>query len=136
MCAGYGRNFQVVGQSGAVRSGAREWVLLAAVRIGVDQREHSIQIGVAQLAELLHQTLVVNREHGHMISGIVAHLGTLDAQLNVHAGAATALVQLAVHLDGGQEWVLGVEGRALVLNRVQAGDLSRVNAVRLHIWLF
>lgn len=70
-----------------------------------------------------------------MIAGVVAHLGAINAQLDVHAGAATALVQLTVDLDWRQEGILSVEGRPLVLHRVQSSDLSSVDAVWLHVGL-
>lgn len=130
-----GGNFQVVGQSGTVSGWAGEWMLLAAVRVRIDQGENSVQISIAQLAKLLNQTLVVDGIHCHVVASVVAHLGAFDAQLDVHARAATSLVQLAVDLDGRQEGVLGIERRPLVLDRVEAGDLASVDAIGLHVRL-
>lgn len=106
---GVHRYVQVVGEGGAVRAGTGERVLLAGLLVGVDQGEYGVQVGAGVLAQLLHQLGVVDGVDGHVVAGLVAHLRALDVELDVHAGAAAALVQLAVHRHLGQEGVLGVE---------------------------
>lgn len=51
MSAGVARDVQIVGEGRPIAAGARERVLLAGVLIGVDQREDSVQIVVAQFTE-------------------------------------------------------------------------------------
>lgn len=84
-------------------------MLLAGLLVCVDQSEYGVQVGVSVLAQLLHKFGVVDGVDGHVVAGLVAHLGALDVKLDVHAGASAALVKLAVHRDLGQEGVLCIE---------------------------
>lgn len=106
---GVHRYVQIVGEGGAVGTGTGERVLLAGLLVGVDQREYGVQVGAGVLAQLLHQLGVVDGIDGHVVAGLVAHLGALDVELDVHAGPASAPVKLAVHRHLGQERVLCIE---------------------------
>lgn len=110
-------------------------MLLAAVRVSVNKREHRVQFRIAQLTQFLDQRLVVNGIHGHMVTSIVTHLGALNAQLDVHARATAAFVQFPIDTDGRQERVLGIEGWTLILHRMQTSNFTSVNAIWLHFGL-
>lgn len=100
------RDVEVVGERGSVAARARERMLLARLLVRVDQGEDGVQVGVGVLADLLDQLGAVDRVDGEVVSDLVAHLGALDVELDVHAGTVPALVELAVHQDFGQEGVL------------------------------
>lgn len=126
MRAGQRGDLQVVSESSAICRRAREWMLLAAVGIGVDQREDRVQIGIASFSQALDQIGVIDWIHGDMITGLVAHLRSLQVEFDVHAGATAGLVQLAVDFDRGEVRIFGIERRALVGERMETCNFSGV----------
>lgn len=70
MSAGQRRDFDVVSECGAVRSGAWEGVLLCALLVGVDEGEDLVEVGARQLADALHEVHVVDRVHGYVVAWV------------------------------------------------------------------
>lgn len=115
----------------------RTWerMFLAAIGIGVDERENRIKISFTSLAKSIDKICIVHWKYGQMIAGFVAHLRSLQVKLDVHARPIARLVQLTIDNDWREIWILCIKWRPLISQRVQARNFTGVYSVLCHFGL-